>query len=293
MKRSTTWLRLGVIVLSHAIVVLASRTACLATDAGEPAPGDEKPCTFEAALPVWIPGNFGTLTIRDHVSHLDVSPGDTMDLLTSGHAFAGEGYFDLRYDRFFTFVDAFGGYVDESVSENVPIRRFPRLGHVAIDAKAKLKQVLVDVGFGYRLGQWAMPSRRRPFTLDLYAGARSYWFLTRVRAAATGPRGRQAAADVSRTFEWADPMVGVRWEVPLLDCLSADFRGDIGGFDAGSDIAWNLVGGFRYWVSTTILSAHPYVAVGYRALDFDRSEGADNEIDLQIRGPFGSLGLVF
>ena len=291
--------RLGLTLLV-ALATVRSAVPCGAADAADvgaaTATDEHKRWAFELATPIWIPGNYGTVTVHDHTAHVDTSPGDTIDLMTSGHAFAGEGYFDFRYDRFFAFADVLGGYFDESVSENVPVKQFPRLGGVAVDAKMKLKQVMGDFALGYRLGAWAVPNRRRPITLGVYAGTRYYWFDTRIRAAASldaGRRGLHRAADVSETFEWADPMIGVRFEVPLLDCVSLDFRSDVGGFDAGSDIAWNVVGNFKYWVPTTLFSGRPFVAAGYRAVGFERSEGSGDEIDLQFRGPVGTLGVLF
>ena len=281
--------------LFHCVVVaIAVMTAATVAWADDPSGETSKPWEFEFGTPIWIPGNYGTLTVRDHVAHVDVSPNDTWNLLTSGNAFAGEGYFGLRYDRVFAFVDALGGYVDESVSEQVPIKAYPQLGKLSIDAKAKLKDVLVDVGVGYRLGEWTLPERRRPLTLDLYVGARYYGFLTRLRASlGVTKAGIRQAADVSNTVDWTDPLVGVRWQVPLLDCVSANFRGDIGGFNAGSELSWNIVGDVRYWIGASILSTHPYVALGYRALGFTRSSDPHNELDMQFRGPFGTAGFVF
>lgn len=291
-------------VVLAAFMAIATSGLCVAAEPGEdasrPASEERKAWEFEIQTPVWVPGNYGTLKVKGRTAHIDVSPGDVIDLLTSGNAFAGEGYFEFRYDRFFTYADALGGYVDEAVSANVPTKRFPRLGALDIDAKLKLKQVLADFGVGYRLGQWTLPNRRRPITLGVYAGARYYWFETRLRASAsiTARLPRRAAelhraADVTQTFDWADPLIGLRWEVPVLDSVSLDFRGDIGGFGAGSDLSWNLIGGFRYWVPIRPFSTRPSIGAGYRALAFDRSVGSTGELDLQFRGPYLSLGVVF
>lgn len=295
-RKRKSMVRLGVVVAT--ILIAAARAGAAGEASAGTAP--ERRWEFEIQTPVWIPGNYGTLTSRGRTADIDVSPGDVIDLLTSGNAFAGEGYFEFRYDRFFTYADALGGYVEEEVSATVPTDRFPRLSGLDIDAKLKLKQVLADFGVGYRLGQWTLPNRRRPVTLGVYAGARYYWFETRLRAAASirarFPRRTieiQRAVDVTQTFDWADPLIGLRWEVPVLDRVSLDFRGDIGGFGAGSDLAWNLIGGFRYWVPLRPFSTQPTLGAGYRALAFDRSVGSSGELDLQFRGPYVSVGVVF
>ena len=88
-------------------------------------------------------------------------------------------------------------------------------------------------------------------------------------------------------------MIGVRWEVPLLDSLSLDFRGDIGGFGASSELIWGLVGDVRYWLTWRPWSLEPWIGAGYRALAFDRSPSADANLDMQFRGPYLSLGFVY
>lgn len=264
-------------------------------DDGGAASGDERRWELDVLPYVWIPGNFGTITARGHTSHVDVTVKDALDLATGGDAFTAAGYFELRYDRWFAYVDGFGGYADERVTETAPSRQFPRLT-LGIDAKLKIKPVLMDFGFGYRLGEWALPNRRRPVTLGLSVGTRYYWFYQRLRASATvsGPRsGIARAADVTKTFDWADPLIGLRWEVPVLDCASLEMRSDIGGFGAGSDLSWNIAGGVRWWPDVTILSSHPFVAAGYRAVGIDRGSHADDGVDLQFRGPYGGIGAAF
>jgi hypothetical protein len=55
---------------------------------------------------------------------------------------------------------------------------------------------------------------------------------------AVSVNGQQFNGNVSRVFDFADPMIGVRWGVPLLDRLSLDFRGDLGGLPTGSKLTW-------------------------------------------------------
>ena len=49
----------------------------------------------------------------------------------------------------------------------------------------------------------------------------------------------------------------------------------------------------RLWVPwTPVASLHPYVDLGYRAIDFDRSNEVGS-INLQLRGPLAGGGFVF
>jgi hypothetical protein len=262
--------------------------ALLALLAGGIAWADERPhWEFEVAPYAWIPGNFGTATVKGRTANIDVSVRDALDLATSGNAFTAAGYFSIAYDRWSVFADAFGGYAEASVSETIPTR----FCTASVAGKAKIKPVLADFALGYRLGQWSLPGRRRPLTVGVYAGARYSFTGIRLNASA-GVGGSSRSDSVSRSFSWADPMIGVRWEVPVFDRVSLDFRGDIGGFGASSDLIWGLVGGARYWLPWTPWSTQPWLGAGYRAAAFDRTSGADS-LDLQFRGPTGGMGFVF
>ena len=79
----------------------------------------------------------------------------------------------------------------------------------------------------------------------------------------------------------------------MLDRLSLDFRGDIGGFGASSDLIWGLVGDVKYWLPWTPWAIQPWFAIGYRAVAFNRDFAGSNNIDLQFRGPTRGAGFVF
>ncbi len=126
---------------------------------------------------------------------------------------------------------------------------------LSLRARDKIKFVVTDFALAYRLGQWSLPYARRPFTLGVYAGTRYMYF------------GNQLNA-------------------------SGNFRGDIGGFGASSDLIWGLLGTVRFWVPwTPVASVHPYLDLGYRGIAFDRSKEAGS-IDMQLRGPLAGAGFV-
>lgn len=241
---------------------------------------------------VWLIGSFGTVEAHGRSAKVDTTIKDSLDLLTSGHAFGASSYLELRHDRVWAYVDGFGGYTEEGARVRVPIERFPRLGNADIAARLKVKPAYIDFGLGYRVGEWALPGRTRPFTLGMYVGGRYYFTYTKLTASvAISKVDVHRATDVSGTTSLADPLIGVRWELPLLDDLTFGFRGDIGGFHAASTVAWNLIGQVRWWVPMTIGPAQPWLAVGYRALGFDQTINGVNQ-DLQTRGPFLGVGLT-
>lgn len=255
--------------------------AAAGADDGAPAPA----WAFEIAPYAWLPGNFGTLEVQDRTAYLDLTVDDLVTALFDGDALAGAAWFEARYGRWSAFLDAFGGYVEMKADAKVCC--------TTIDAKLTVHPVVIDVGFGYRLGAWTLPRRRRPLTLGVYAGTRVMHLGNDLRADTQRPGVVGRTLAVSEAFNWADPMIGVRWEVPVHDRLSIDFRGDIGGFGASSDLIWGLVGGIRWWLPWSPWGSQPWLGLGYRAIAFDREFGSASQADMEMRGPYSALGFAF
>jgi len=104
--------------------------------------------------------------------------------------------------------------------------------------------------------------------------------------------GLARSAESTVVFNWADPLIGIQTEVPIVDRTSRAFRGDIGGFGASSNLIWGLAGDVRYWMEWNPKGARPWVALGYRAAAFDRSSGGA-DVEMQFRGPAVALGTAF
>jgi len=260
---------------------------------GRAAEGDEAPPPstwhFEAQPYGWLSGTFGRATVKGNALTIDVSPSDVYQLLEDGNAFSAAGYFALGYDRFSVFVDAVGGYAEVGVNETIPT---PLCCSISIRARDEIKFVINDAALGYELGRWSLPGRKRPLTLGVYAGARSMWFSNKVSAKAGVVGGVQKAADVFDSFAWSDPLMGVRWSLPVWDPVSLDFRADIGGFGASSQLIWGIASAVRVWLPWHPLSVEPFMSLGYRVVDFDRSSSA-GDINLQYRGPTAGAGFTF
>ena len=258
--------------------------------AAAPARANESPSKweFEAQLYGWITGSYGSVTVKGNTVDIDVSPNDALQFLWRGDALAAAGYFSVRYERFSLFADSFGGGAKFDVVETIHTRFCDR----SVDAKDKVTFAITDFGLGYRVGAWPLPGRRRPFTLGVYAGTRWVYLHNSLQASGGVVGVPPRRVNVSETSEWADPLIGVRWELPVLDRLSATFRADIGGFGASSDLTWGILSDLRYWTEWNPWSLKPYLALGYRVVAFDRSPNAAT-IDLQLRGPVAGLGFVF
>jgi hypothetical protein len=289
----TLMLRTVALLLATAAIATASETDPMATAAMQAAPPPEEkpsPWQFEVVPYAWISGTAGDLDVAGRSLAVDTGPGDVLSLLFQGDALAAGGYFGARYDRWFGFLDAFGGFLRDNQREMIPTR----FCTVSAAARATVYPVLVDFAVGYQLGEWTLGKRLRPLSLGAYAGMRFTHFGVDIgtQAGVVGGFQGQGRA-VSQGFNWADPMIGVRGEIPILDRLSLDFRGDVGGWGASSDLIWGVVGDLRYWPDWSPWSTRTWFGMGWRIAAFDHPFKGTNQADLRLSGPTAALGFMF
>jgi len=271
--------------IASLMLLLAASAVSAAEE--EPAPGWQ----FDFVPYAWIPGAFGTVEVRGRTAHVHTTLGDVFTLLWHGDAFTFGGYLAARYDRWSFFTDAYGGFLDQSVTETVPTPRFPNV-HVRIGATLKLNPVIADFAFGYELGRWALPERQRPISLGVYLGTR-YVHLGQEIDASVNINKFGRSGNAFSVVNSADPMIGIRWEVPVLDSLSLDFRGDIGGLPTNNKLTWGIVADARYWLGWEPFGARTWLEAGYRVVAYERDFGNGNDLNLQLRGPLVALGFQF
>jgi hypothetical protein len=273
-----------------AVVVGAIVAGAATARAGEAAPAEAPASEWELEVVpyAWITGNFGTVDVRGRMARVAVTPLDLLEAVFDGDAIGAAALARVRWRRWSLFVDAFGGGAKTDQRVTVPVARCD----LDLEAKVRVIQAIVDVGIGGDVGRWAIAGRRRPVTLGAYAGMRYVHLGSQIDAfSEVRALGLERRTEASAGFDWADPLIGIRFEAPLLDRVSLDFRGDIGGFGVSSDLAWGLVGGVRYWMEWNPRGVRPWIGAGYRAVAFERS--GDAEVDMQFRGPVSGVGLVF
>jgi len=240
---------------------------------------------FEVTPFLWLPEVQGAIATRGRSASIDVDFGDVFDLLGNGDLFAAGGHFEARYRRLSLFVDAFGGTARPT--SDVTVGRAMRSG----TADVTLNFAFVEFGPAYRVLDWPRDGRGRPIVVDLLTGGRFMYFYQSITARGSGGAFARYA---DATSTWVDPFVGGRFRVPLVGPVDVVFRGDIGGFGAGSELAWNLIGGFDYALPWRPLGARTSVVAVYKALDFDYESGGRSDdivAALDFRGP--ALGLTF
>jgi hypothetical protein len=241
--------------------------------------------SFEATPFLWLPEVHGKISARSLSASVDVDFAKLFDLLGNGELFAAGGHFEAHHDRFSLFLDAFGGTVR-------PTSNFTVGGLRSGVADVTINFTFFEFGPAYRILDWPHGGGGRPITMDLLTGGRFMYFYESIDARGSASLVQRSA---NATSTWVDPFVGGRFAVPLVGPLDFRFRGDIGGFGAGSQLVWNLIGGFSYALPWAPLGTQTSLYALYKALDFDyRSGGADHIVaKLDMRGPAFGLGFQF
>lgn len=253
-------------------------------DAGS---GETSAWRFEFTPYLWLPAVKGTTQLGDETASVDVGFSEIFDLLGDADLLAGGGHFEVAYERRFSFfLDAFGGTARPS--SNVTFGPRERLTGVA-----DLTMNWAFFGFGptYRVLDWRQRPESSPITVDLLAGGRLMYFYDKIDLRGDGRAGFERVVSASTT--WVDPFVGGRFAVPAgpIEIL---FRGDIGGFGVGSELAWNLVGGLGIDLPWRPFSSRTSLLLVYKSLSFDYQTGSGADLrrfNLEFRGP--ALGLQF
>ena len=144
---------------------------------------------------------------------------------------------------------------------------------VAVRGEAELRGIMGGAAVAYR---FAGDDRA---SADVFGGFR-IWSL-------------EATADfrvlptVSRKTTFVDPIIGLRGTYFVTDDIFLSGLVEIGGFGAGSDFQWEVVGRASYRFNDTISAG-----IGYRHLALDLSRGG-LAVDAAISGPFVAIDFNF
>ncbi len=239
--------------------IVAGATPAFAQGSTQPAPGWSVTLTPY----MWAAGVSGTVELPRQSRDFSADFGDIFDDLK----FAVMGSAELRSGRFGLLIDMVYMDIEQGVST-------PR-GVVFRGGEARLTATeFAAVGL-YRAVE--QPS----FTLDAGAGARAWWFDTKLtlNQGLGGPRSDSASPT------WLDPILAMRAQFRLSESLSIVAYGDIGGFDLGSRLTWQALGAIE-WRFAQNMSAQ----LGYRYLYIDYAK-KDVSLDVGFGGPL--LGVSF
>jgi hypothetical protein len=232
---------------------------------------------FEATPYFWLPETHGTITVRDRSADLDIGFDDVFDLLGDGNLIGGMGHFEARKDRLAFFVDSQGVVINNDAHGKILRDR------VDVDLTVDFDMAILELGAAYRLLEHGR------FILEGLAGARYTYVYANVELDTDNGGGSR---DTSENV--VDPFFGIRGAARLADRWSFVVRSDVGGFGAGSQLAWTVLGGLRWELPWKAGSAGMTAFMGYKVYDLDFENGAGGtkrEINVQMRGP--ALGMTF
>lgn len=288
--------------------VLAFAEPVFAADLGQstaaPAPAPVA-SGWEATLTSygWLTFLSGSTTVRGRTDDVDVNPIQVIDHLDRVPFM---GYGELRKGPFAFYADIV--YADLGLSSS-GIHTVPN-GTIGTALGLNFTQLIAEVGGMYEVARWGGtggsfkdPLDTAGFTaLDLYAGARYWYQEIDLNFSAAGTidnnglivSGGRAVAR-SGIVDWADPLVGLRLRHDYAPGTEIFVKGDIGGFGAGSQFTWNVLGALNYEImkrATYDISAY----LGYRALSVDYVQGEGRsryEFNMIQHGPVIGLTVKY
>lgn len=251
--------------MTRRLILLCSATTMFAVTAvaGQKAPAKgtlvEPPAaskwSFTLEPYAWSPGVYGTVGVgRLPSMQVNASPIDVLRNLDWG-VFARGG---IRHDRWGLLLDGFYARFSTVAAPS---------GRLYESAEATLAQSINSAVAAFRVVD------RDAVSLDAYAGARLYYLSLSLSATVERSRfnqladallARQLPTGASGQRTWIDPVVGLRGKVRMTRQFFAAAQADIGGFGAGSDIAF-----FTQATLGVDLTRHVSAEVGYRYMFVD------------------------
>ena len=250
------------------------------------------PLEIRIGIPGWLSGLSGDIGVKGVVSDIDISFDQLFRHLTHVPIALSA---DIRYHRWEFFGD--GQYLEVGDSATLP-------GLLFTNANVHVKYGLAEAFVGYRLINCDKAA------LSLFAGARYTYLegdlsifnngdarLVRLRQLL----GIRNKLDFSASTGWVDPVIGARGKVKIWKATSLYAEGDVGGFNANSDSAFEIHREGRTIVREPVdssdwsyqvqgglefqLSRWFSTQVGWRYLKYDFVQsGFTNKLDLN--GPF-------
>lgn len=215
--------------LTAAFLAVAAATLPAAAGAQDGAGADV--WTFDVSIYMLGAGLDGTIGVAGNEADIDVSFGDILESLEMG----GMGSVRATRDRW--------AFSTEVI--------YMGLGGSDGPVSADVDQWMVELSASFRVSD----------RFESIVGARYMNMSTEIR----GPFGRNP----SGTVDWWDPFIGGRLMLPMGEAWMFNLRADIGGFDVGSDLAWQA---FPY--ASWQFGERASMQIGYRWLSADYDEGS-------------------
>ena len=261
----------------------------------------ETPSLWEVRIgaPGWLAGLSGESGVKGIVDSVDVSFDQLVRHLTH---FPVALSVNARYRRWEFWVD--GQYIEVGTSATLP-------GLLFTDANVHIKNALAEGFVGYRLINCDNAN------LTLFAGARWTYLMGDLSIFDNGDArfvrlrellGIRKRLDFSDSIDWVDPVIGLRGRVKIWKATKLFAEGDVGGFNANADTAFELRREGRtirresvdstdwsYQVAGGLeiqLTRQIWTQVGWRYMKYDFKKNGFTDKN-EMNGPFLQTGLNF
>lgn len=221
--------------------------------------------SFNLAIYGWATAIDGTISAGGRSADVDIAFKDVLKHLDMTFMAAAE----LRYKRW--------GFMGDLVYARLSDDIAPPAGIVFSSTHEVVKETIGTFLLSYRVVD------AKPAYLDLFAGARVYSFYSEIVLRPNLPVATSFAADGTTT--WADPIIGLRGRYYVSRAVFLNGYGDVGGFGAGSELSWQVLGAVGVQAARWC-----DVQLGYRALGFEYGSG-NRKQEITTHGPI--IGATF
>jgi hypothetical protein len=218
----------------------------------------EDPWSFNLTVYGWATAIDGTISAGGRSADVDIAFKDVVKHLDMAFMASAE----LRYKRW--------GFMGDLVYARLHDDIAPPAGIVFSSTHEVMKETIGTFALSYRVVD------AKPAYLDLFAGARVYDFYSQIRLM---PNLGNQGVNVSGSETWADPILGLRGRYYVSPIVFLNGYGDIGGFGAGSELSWQVLGSIGVQAARWC-----DVQLGYRALGFEY-DGARGKQEITTHGP--------
>ena len=246
----------------------------------------------------WLPWMSGNSVIKGRSLDVQANPAQILENLDFSSFPAWMSYAEARNGRLSLFNDVVYAKLSGSKDFFRSVNHPDVSATLGADVQADYEQATVEAGGAYEI--WSDGGSSSATAFDLLAGAR-YWHQDATVSAefnstvtASGPLGQigitqsgSRAIAASGSVDWVDPFVGGRLRYKPSAGQEVVVRGDIGGFGAGSDFSWEVIGTYN-WQMCIFEGLNVDGYIGYRALSVDYSQGSGTtryEYDVLQQGP--------
>jgi len=257
------------------------------------------PWEIRIGVPGWLAGISGDSGVKGIEANSDVKFEQILKHLTH---FPVALSINARYRRWEFWVD--GQYIEVGTHATLP-------GLLFTDANVHIKTALAEGFVGYRLINCDNAN------LSLFAGARWTYYNGDLSIFDNGDArlailrellGIRKRLDFSDSIDWVDPVVGMRGRVRIWKATKIFAEGDVGGFNANADTAYELQREGRSIVRKSIdssnwsyqlagglefqLTRNIWLQTGWRYMKYDfQKNGFTNKSALN--GPLIQAGVSF